>query len=394
MTPFRAPGRTTPGLALVVLAGMALWTTGVPAGETPSPFADGASAQPGLEEEDRVWAEGDQAERGLIRSGSLHPDSGLSDYLQSVLERLFPEFRGRVRVRVINDTGLNAFCMPNGAIFFNMGLLARLDNEAQLATILAHEGIHFTHRHAYQSLQGAKTNAGFATLLGMVGGNTGALLGSLAAVSSISGFSRDLERQADAEGFQRLVRAGYDAGESVKAFRLLAEEVQVLDIREPYFFASHPRLRERIESFEQLITGHPTPGALRNEASFSSHVAPLREEWLQAQLAEGKPRSIIHVLTQPDQLDRFPPHAAFYLGEAYRLRDEAGDSERAEAAWQQVLARAPDFAPTHRALGINAMKRGETGVARNHFRAYLRLAPGGRDAGYVRAYLQDLEDKP
>jgi predicted Zn-dependent protease len=36
--------------------------------------------------------------------------------------------------------------VPDGGIYVNVGLLARFENEAQLATVLAHEGTHFTHR--------------------------------------------------------------------------------------------------------------------------------------------------------------------------------------------------------------------------------------------------------
>lgn len=358
-----------------------------------TPYRDAASAQPGLAEEDRVWAEGDLGEKALIKSGQVHPDAALSAYLQAIMDRLYPEFGGRFRVRLANDSGLNAFALPQGAVFVNMGLLARLENEAQLATILAHEGTHFTHRHGYQNMQNAKSLSGFAVTAGIVAGGAGALLGSLAAISSMSGFSQDAEREADREGFLRMARAGYDVRESVKGFELLAEEVKVLDIKEPFFFASHPRLKERIDSFNALIADYRGAAGETGEAGFSARTGGLREEWLKAQLSEGKAKSIIHVLANPAMLARYPVHAPYYLGEAYRLRGEAGDADKAAEAWRRAVERAPDFAPSYRALGVQAMKQRDWAAARDHLNRYLGLAPGAEDAAYIRGYLELIEEK-
>jgi predicted Zn-dependent protease len=63
------------------------------------------------------------------------------------------------------------------------------------------------------------------------------MLGDLMGASSIYGFSRDLEREADAEGFQRLQAAGYDVSQAPVTFEFLLAEVEALDIDEPYFFS-------------------------------------------------------------------------------------------------------------------------------------------------------------
>lgn len=376
-------------LCCALLAGCPAWA----ADEDVAPFRDGGEARPVLEEEDRVWAEGERGEKALLKSGHVHAQAALSDYLQKVLDRLYPEFRGKTRVKVINDSGLNAFAFPHGAIFFNMGLLARLDNEAQLATILAHEGAHFTYRHSFRNHQSAKGMSGFAMTAGLLGGNVAALLGNLAAVSSMSGFSQDMEREADRRGFDRLAKAGYDVREAVKCFRLLAEEARVLDSKEPFFFASHPRLQERIESFEALIADYQGPEGDAGADRFARNTRGLREEWLQAQIGAGKPKSVIHVLTDPDLRGRYSAHALYYLGEAYRLRAEEGDAERSLEAWNTALQEAPDFTPTYRALGVHAMKRQEWKQAKAQFDHYLQRAPQARDADYVRSYLEIVEEK-
>jgi tetratricopeptide (TPR) repeat protein len=358
-----------------------------------TPYHGIADARPVLDEENRVWAEGELAEKSLIKSGEVYPDPALNAYVQGVMDRLFPEYDGMIRVKVINDGSLNAFALPQGAVFVNMGLLARLENEAQLATILAHEGSHFVFRHSYQNHESAKSLSGFALTVGIVGGGVGALLGSLTAISSMSGFSQDMERQADQQGFARLKRAGYDVHESVKVFQLLADEVKALDIKEPYFFSSHPRLQERIDSFNALIAKNDGTAGEVDEVRFSEATRGLREQWLQAQISEGKPKSIIHVLSNPAMLHRYPPYAAYYLGEAYRLRGEEGDADKAVAAWRQAVTVDPDFAPSYCALGVNAMKKHDWAAAHDYLTRYLVLAPNARDAGYVRDYLETIGEK-
>lgn len=357
------------------------------------PYQDKADARPTLDEENRVWAEGELAEKSLIKSGEVYADPALNAYVQKVMDRLFPEYGGMIRVKVINEGSLNAFALPQGAVFVNMGLLARLENEAQLATILAHEGSHFVFRHSYQNHESAKSLSGFALTIGIVGGGVGALLGSLTAISSMSGFSQDMERQADRQGFERLERAGYDVHESVKVFQLLADEVKALDIKEPYFFSSHPRLQERIDSFNALIAKYDGRKGETDEARFSEVTRGLRERWLQAQISEGKPKSIIHVLSNPAMLHRYPPYAAYYLGEAYRLRGEEGDLDKAVAAWRQAVEADPDFAPSYCALGVNAMKKHDWAEAHDYLTRYLTLAPDAQDAGYVRDYLETIGEK-
>jgi hypothetical protein len=116
------------------------------------------------------------------------------------MDRLYPEFKGKIQVHLYDSTQLNAFALPNGSVYFNIGLLARIANEAQLAAVLGHEAAHFIEKHSFRERVSAKNASAFAV--------SGIPFASLAAVSSISGFSRDLEREADMKGYARLVKGG------------------------------------------------------------------------------------------------------------------------------------------------------------------------------------------
>jgi predicted Zn-dependent protease len=191
-----------------------------------------------LEREERnLWAEAEEFDKLLERSGKIRNDPALNQYLQRILDKLYPEFNGEVRIRVLDSSQLNAFALPNGSLYINTGLLARLQNEAQLATVLAHEGAHFVHRHSFQQSEHLKNVATFALVVSMAGVP---LAGNIIALSSMTGYSREHETEADNIGYQRLIAAGYSAKESPRTFEHLMAEIKALDINEPFFFASHP----------------------------------------------------------------------------------------------------------------------------------------------------------
>ena len=188
-------------LLVLVLAAMA----GVPAGAVAAvgaePFSSGAVAKPANEQEQRTWSQAEELHEILLSGGVIYEDPVLTAYVQGVLDRLYPEFKGTIRVTLLKSPHLNAFAVPDGNIYVNVGLLARFENEAQLATVLAHEGTHFTNRHGYLSAKSVKNNAAFATFGSLLGVP---VLPQLIAVSSVFGYSA---RARDGGGRGRLSAA-------------------------------------------------------------------------------------------------------------------------------------------------------------------------------------------
>src|SRR3990172_8359709 len=210
----------------------------------------GAGGHPFKPEADerQLWAQAEKEEEKLLKRVKVYDDPLLEEYLARVGDRLLPA-EGKAaggpgfRVGVMSDPTLNAFAMPNGRIYVHTGLLARLDNEAQLAMILAHEMTHVTHRHALSFNRDARNKQILYTVL-----------------AAIKGYGRDLEREADNEGMARLVRAGYDPKEAPKVFELLRSEGKDRGSLEAFFFGSHPRLTERLATTRELPrTPSPPP---------------------------------------------------------------------------------------------------------------------------------------
>jgi len=355
-----------------------------------TPFTSGSVAAPASEDERRVWSQAEELNQLIARGNVIYPDPALTAYAQGVMDRLFPEFKGSIRVTLLKSPQLNAFALPDGRIYVNIGMLARFQNEAQLATVLAHEGTHFTNRHSALNQKSLKDNAALATFGSMLGVP---ILPQLVAVSSMLGFSRELETEADQVGFQRLTQSGYDVREAPRVFEHLMREVKAEDIKEPFFFATHPKLKDRVDNMTRLSAQALGGGDGSSRADYARNVHQARLDNLDNMLSMGRAKQALIMLEEAAHAAELPPYAPYYLGEAYRLRGEKGDLDQAEAAYRKAIAAAPQFPPSYRALGVVLLKAGKNVDAAASFERYLALAPEAADRKYVESYLRIAKKK-
>jgi predicted Zn-dependent protease len=348
------------------------------------------------DDEQRLWLRAREESAVLDRSGLIVNDPALEDFLNGVLDRLYRDplpRGGRLQLRVLTDPTLNAFALPDGALYIHTGMLARLENEAQFATVLAHELTHTTHRHALKGFRHLKNQTGFlATFTGITGG-VGGLLGLLSTAASVSGYSKDLEREADREGYRLLVSAGYDPRESSKVFQLLLDESKRSKIKQPYFFGSHPRLAERRDTFAELARAH-TPGENTGRVAAEAYAAALSRVFrlnavaaLQAGDHDAALFSIRrHLALHPDNLA-----AQLVEADIHRRRNAEGDAALALAGYQRIAAAADAPAAAHRGIGLVLFKQGDKPGAAAAFRRYLELEPEADDRAYIEDYLKLCE---
>jgi predicted Zn-dependent protease len=161
---------------------------------------------------------------------------------------------------VLDSEIVNAFALPGGYVYVTRGLIALADNEAELASVLAHEIGHVTARHSAQRYDRAQLGsiaAGVATilggvLLGDVGAQLGQQVGGLGAAAYVQSYSREQEFEADQLGVRYLGRAGYDP-QAMASFldKLRAKDELARAGRRggsgvPSFLASHPRAADRV----------------------------------------------------------------------------------------------------------------------------------------------------
>ncbi len=165
---------------------------------------------------------------------------------------------------VLNHDSINAFAAPAGYVFVTKGLLAHIQNEAELAAVLGHEIAHVTQKHILEVIQRNKALSGVAQAgLAYADQDPAAFQGVIdGAVKKLldEGLDRDKETEADILGTVFAGRVGYDP----TAYLALLTRLRELKGDDPAFFKTHPNFSERIEAVqeEKQKRGWKTTGVL------------------------------------------------------------------------------------------------------------------------------------
>jgi hypothetical protein len=122
-----------------------------------------------------------------------------------------------VELYVLRSPAVNAFASDDGSVYVTIGLLARIENEAQLALILCHEFSHYIEKHSFKMATEQVKLSYSQGPYGIVQNDNKEF--------SVHRFSKDLETEADEAGFKLYVNAGYDPKEYDHTFSMLAESV-------------------------------------------------------------------------------------------------------------------------------------------------------------------------
>ncbi|NOS80107.1 MAG: M48 family metalloprotease [Nitrospira sp.] len=352
------------------------------------------------EDEHRLWLTVEAEEQRLDQSGLLLTDQAVNDYLNSVLRQLSPPESTpdilTVEVRVLKNPLLNAFAFPNGKIYIHTGLLARIENEAQLATLLGHELTHATHRHTIQELRGVRRGSAVLATLQMIVlplgvlGSVATSLGAVGYMGAVSGYSQGKELEADEEGLGLMVKAGYSPREATKLFEHLKEELVFRKVDEPFFFGSHPRVQERIDSYHHLIeTKYAGQRGEEGVDRYNAVISPLVIDNAETDLAIGRLALVLRDLERLVSRQSDNARAHFLLGEVFRQRKEPGDAERSDSHYNRAIEANPRLPEPHRSLGYSFLKRGDRQSAMAELRKYLELAPHAPDRAYVEQAIKE-----
>ncbi len=158
--------------------------------------------------EKKTFREIDSIFLAMDSSGYLRDDPELIAYIYGITNRLLPGKREELgwKVFVADDITVNASAYANGNIIIYTGLLQRMQNEAELAFVLAHEMAHFINRH---SLQRA------------------VYYESIKKELRPEPYSADVETEADTVGLALYLGAGYPAACAVSGMKRLPPEMNL-----------------------------------------------------------------------------------------------------------------------------------------------------------------------
>jgi predicted Zn-dependent protease len=193
-----------------------------------------------------------------------------------------------------------------------------------------------------------------------------------------------------------MVRAGYDPREAPKLFRHLKQWVEDEDKPEPFFFNTHPRLAERIASYEDLIARNPQflsrPEPLRiGEEAFLAHTRRMIFDDALLDLSAGRFLQAQKGFQKVLGLDPENARANFFMAETYRSQNDP--KLFAEATWlyQRAIALDPTYADPHKGLGTLHYQARQSAEAAAEFQQYLQLAPVAADRGHIQSLIESLQ---
>lgn len=165
--------------------------------------------------QDQFYIESYAGLYGIQFSGKVMFGTLLNEYVNRVADSLLvgnPELRKKIQIYVLRSSALNAFATDAGVIYINVGLLARIENEAQLAYIIAHEIVHFQNRHVISGYvfresshdDYRKTREEYEEF-----------------IITSHNYSQSLEYEADSIGYDLFAKSNYQLKSAASTFDLL-----------------------------------------------------------------------------------------------------------------------------------------------------------------------------
>lgn len=219
---------------------------------------------------------GKKFDRTLRKQLPMVEDPVVENYVTKLVDRLVKAKKPMpftITTAVVRNPAMNAFAVPGGYVYVFTGLLAGLDHESELASVLAHELAHVSLRHVakrIEAMQGVNLAAMAGAVAGMLlgvtgGGNNSAALGSGllmasqgAAGSAYLSYTRESEREADHIGLNTLTGAGYRPSAMPDTFQTMLEKNKHrINDTIPAYKTTHPGLDDRMVYLTDRIARMP-----------------------------------------------------------------------------------------------------------------------------------------
>jgi predicted Zn-dependent protease len=262
--------------------------------------------------QERDVKDGQEAVRQMKMAGLMPPEienEAVKKYVVSLAQRVgkHSDLRVPLNVTVLNTKEINAFALPGGFLFIQRGLLDAVENESQLAGVLAHEIAHVTGRHGnklmkkatiasiiYQAAQIAAViltggAASIGTYYALQYGFYG--LGLVLSLDML-GVSREFELESDQLGVQYAWNAGFDPNGFIKFFdKMATSEGYVNGLS---WFRTHPPFYQRmVQSKREILFLPAKDGLVENSPEFDAMKAELKKVTAKAEEEEKDRPSLL-----------------------------------------------------------------------------------------------------
>jgi len=243
---------------------------------------------------------GQQAAQQATKQLPLLPDSDpVTKYVQNLGAQLAAHAPGEkwpYTFHVVNQKEINAFALPGGPVFVNLGTIQAADNEAELAGVMAHEISHVVQRHGTRAAsKQMAAQLPLAILGGLMGRGALAQMAQLGLSFGVGSYflknSRQAEKEADLLGADVMYDAGYDPRQMAAFFKKIQGEG---GSRAPEFLSDHPDPGNRFEYVSREAQTLPSKryradsGEFLNTKTAVAEMKPLTAQQIAAlQKAQG-----------------------------------------------------------------------------------------------------------
>ena len=219
---------------------------------------------------------GRKAMAEVYRQMPVLPDSSpVSEYVRQLGRKLManipPEYNWPYEFHVIPQKDINAFALPGGPIFINLGSILAADNEAELAGVMAHEMSHVYMQHSIKQMRKTQTTRAVTGIFGAVLGSMGGAAGALGQMGAgVAGgmltmkYSRADEAQADAVGAIIMYKANYDPRYLARFFQKLAS----MSGSRAQFLSDHPDPGNRSQAINDEVRDWPAKDFVNDSPAF------------------------------------------------------------------------------------------------------------------------------
>ena len=292
--------------------------------------------------------------------------------------------------RVVNAVYVNAYAFPDGSIAITRGMLAELENEAQLAAVLGHEIAHVNCGHTASAMSKSTVYdalvSGASGYLSSSGSSWAELVstaGKLGSAVVLASYSREQERQADQGGMMYMVRAGYDPQGMIGLMQLLVRISGSNPSALEQMFSSHPMSAERLQAAQARAAGEyagQNKGAV-NQAAFLAATANIRKNKeaykrfsaAEAQLAK---KQYVSARTLAEQGLQIAPNDYVGLMLVAQANQKGGNVAAAQQAASRAARVSPSGARAQSVLAQCALQNKDYAGALQHLNAFERQVPG------------------
>jgi predicted Zn-dependent protease len=206
---------------------------------------------------------------GLQRFGKPVNDESLQKYLNLVGNAVAANSKRPTipyQFAVLDSKVQNAFAAPGGVIFVSRALINIIENEAELAGVLAHEVGHVAAKHAISSIRRTQFLQGVGTITaasmkGEKGKQFESMIGDLQSVLFDKGLDKGMEFEADAAALETAYRTGYDPRGLISVLKKL-QKIEASSVKSGSWFSTHPPLDERIARLEAELKKYPDAASM------------------------------------------------------------------------------------------------------------------------------------